>query len=412
MRRLAVVCAVMLMAAACAQEGGDTGEQADETGPQTRTVQVDAKPDGYAGFALAYFPEAVTVRPGDTVRFTQEWTGEPHSVTLGTLVDEAIGEARELDPDEEPSDELRERFEALPTMLPEGPGDANQVAVNPCHVASGDLPQAADEPCEEQDLPAFDGTSTYYNSGFLEPGEDFEVELDEGIDPGTYVFYCNLHGPMMSGEIEVADSGEEIPSQAEVDEERDEAIAEAFGPTDDAYEAAEAGETPFGNLAGFGAEGSEGTGIIEFIPSEIEAEVGEKVTWTVFGPHTISFGTPADAAELLVQDDEGNWHLNEKAMAPAGGAGQPPPPEGDPADLGDEERPVEAPEGPPEPTEIDGGSYDGEGFRSSGFVFSFPEPGAFFSYSLTFSEPGEYAYVCIVHPAMTGTVTVGEGGSR
>lgn len=389
MRKVWMLGAVLLVATAgCAvTESGGSG------GGEVRTVQVDGSPEEVKAFALAYFPSRVTVRPGDTVRFEQVWTGEPHSVTLGTLVDEAIPEARKLEPGAEPSAELATRLEALPVMLPEGPGDANQVAVNPCYVASGPVPTDAATPCPVTEQPAFDGTMSYYNSGFIAPGETVDVPLSDDIEPGTYSFYCNLHGAAMSGEIEVVAPGTQIPSQQEVDAARDAELEATFAPLLASY--SEAKQTlPFGNLAGFGCQECGATGTMEFVPEPISVAAGEKVTWTVFGPHTITFKPPSGVGHPLVEAEDGTWHADGKALAPAGGPGMPPP----------AEAPAEA--GPPVPQEIDGGSWDGRDFRSSGFIFSLPAPGHFFSYSLTFTEPGTYTYVCLIHPTMTGQVEV------
>ena len=84
--RRAVLCVVVavfsLGVAAC---GGSSGSSA-----QTRTVQVDNTTGKYNGSFLAYFPNDVTVHPGDTVDFHENWTGEPHTVTMGTLVDAGL----------------------------------------------------------------------------------------------------------------------------------------------------------------------------------------------------------------------------------------------------------------------------------------------------------------------------------
>ena len=51
---------------------------------------------------------------------------------------------------------------------------------------------------------------------------------------------------------------------------------------------------------------------------------------------------------------------------------------------------------------VDGGTYDGTGFFSSGLISSEP----YAEYSLRFSKPGTYKYACLLHPPMVGTVVV------
>src|SRR5438309_6387942 len=54
----------------------------------TRTVLVDFSHDQFASFFTQYFPHQLAVHPGDTIVFRQTWTGEPHSVTMGTIADQ------------------------------------------------------------------------------------------------------------------------------------------------------------------------------------------------------------------------------------------------------------------------------------------------------------------------------------
>src|SRR5688500_7293072 len=86
MRRLMVLaCAMALVMAGC---GGDDGGESAGGDGEERTVLVDYRHDQFASAFLRYYPEQVKVRPGDAVRFKQAWTGEPHSVTFGRVVDE------------------------------------------------------------------------------------------------------------------------------------------------------------------------------------------------------------------------------------------------------------------------------------------------------------------------------------
>jgi hypothetical protein len=81
-------------------------------------------------------------------------------------------------------------------------------------------------------------------------------------------------------------------------------------------------------------------------------------------------------------------------LAPVGGPGVSAPPQSNASSNGP---PTLAP-----PT--DGGSYDGSGPRSTGFVVSFPP--VLSQFSLTFTKAGTYSYTCLIHPGMDGVVTV------
>ena len=58
----------------------------------------------------------------------------------------------------------------------------------------------------------------------------------------------------------------------------------------------------------------------------------------------------------------------------------------------------------PPPMLVDGGEWDGEEYYNSGLFVSFPPN--LMAFSLTFTEPGTYPYQCLIHPGMTGSVTV------
>jgi len=398
----------------------------DQSGPQERTIRVDFSHDEFASFFLEYYPRTVTLRPGDTAVFRQTWTGEPHSVTMGTLVDTLVElvdpfivRMKEGEPlPDEPPPGVMEAEEPLPYMFGDSLEEVNQLAAQPCYIESGDMPGDLSQPCEQQEQPDFKGTETYYNSGFIPyegpGGNEFRVRLSDDIEPGTYYYYCNYHGPLMSGAIEVVGKGEAIPSQEEVNRRAREEIEQSAGPLRRELEKAQAGElevtedeaallrrsghirpgtTIFrGNLSGLYAE--EATfmaGINEFIPKEIQARVGEPVTWINLGMHTISFNVPRYFPVISVEDD-GTVVYNPQVPPAAGGAPQPPEP------FSNEEEG----EGPPQPVRIDAGTFDGEGFWSSGLIGADP----WVHYTIRFSRPGTYKYACLIHPPMTGTVVV------
>src|SRR2546425_10959834 len=107
MRRRALLLGLVLScsvtAFACSGGGGGGGRQ----------VLVDYNNPDFANIAIAYFPDTVNVHPGDTVHFKQAWNGEPHSVTMGTLVDDGLNIVNPLlaqFSNQEPPPDVQEKF--------------------------------------------------------------------------------------------------------------------------------------------------------------------------------------------------------------------------------------------------------------------------------------------------------------
>ncbi|HUH08253.1 MAG TPA: hypothetical protein VML96_10665, partial [Egibacteraceae bacterium] len=258
-------------------------------------------------------------------------------------------------------------------------------------------------------------------------GNRFTVELAEDIEPGEYWYYCNLHGPFMSGTITVVDDEEAIPTQQEVAAQAREEIESTARPLLAAYEDAQEGEVdqvwgrpvspPF---AGMAVEEDAVVPTVhafvsEFIPDTIRVKAGEPVTWTFILGHTVSFQVPEYFSQMTVEGD-GTVILNPDAVQPVNCPSCPEPegpPEGEGGAEGEatatesgeappaseETEPPGEQEGPPEPVAVDAGEWDGREFISSGVLWD----GTF---TLRFTEPGTYPYACLIHPQMVGVVTV------
>lgn len=374
-----------------------------------RTVLVDYSHDEFSSFFLQYFPRTVQTHPGQTVVFKQTWTGEPHTVTFGTMVDKMLStvlpafEKYEGVPDEEVPkdviDSVDEALKNLPFMFDEQGGSGlNQTAAQSCYLKSGTL-RTDKKPCEKRELPAFDGKAAYYNSGFIpyegQNGNTFTLKLADDIKPGKYQFYCAVHGPQQAGTIDVRSAETKIPSQAEVNiEARKEINKEAapllqtFRQTKKTGAFTAEGETYKEPLGGLFNEKVNHAAINEFVPRTMKLKVGEKATWTLLGPpHTVSFNVPAYFPIATVGKD-GTVKINGKLDAPAGGS--PPLPE----EGGDD--------GPSPPVNIEAGAWNGEGFYSSGSLGG----GSAATYTMSFSKPGTYKLACLFHPPMVGTVQV------
>lgn len=400
-RILLVGCLVVLLTAVgCSSSSsnkkavGSGGSSAKKGGAETVKVMVDAKATATSAAFTSYFPKEVTVHPGDSVDFAEVFTGEPHTVTLGTLVDQGLPK---VDPkaDTEPAE-----LQKIPHLLPNGPGDAVQAVAQPCFLAAGDPPQSAACTKDQQKAVPFTGTETFVNSGFLTDGQVFKLDLAKDIKPGTYSFFCSLHRAGMMGKITVVASGSTAQTAADVLKAGNMELAAAQAKIKPVVEAIKAGTlppfvptaAPGVVIAGGGAQDQLAAVPVLFGPSKASIKVGQAVTWTVVGPHTISFGASEALRTFISRAQDGSVHLNPDAGKPAGGAGQPqqagPPPSGPP--------------GPPTP--IDGGAYAGTGFHSSGFIGSFPPN--LFTYKLTFTKAGSFEYHCLVHPDMKGVVNV------
>lgn len=388
---LGVMCLV-LMASACGSKSSNASSSGlgSSDGSQTRIVQVDGHTNAFNGGFLAFFPKSVMVHPGDTVAFHENWTGEPHSVTMGTLTQACIMASASADHNGPPPPACA----SLPILLPMGPGDAVQAAAQPCYLATGSPPTDPTQACPKASQPDFNGTQTYYSSGWLHPDQTFTVHLAKTIAPGTYPYDCNLHGADMSGSVVVVPSSQAIPSQTKVSAQAKSQLQAVVNKLEPSYQAAKSGHALFpGNLDGYGSPDVMNAEINEFFPSTIQAKVGQPVTWTILGTHTVSVGGPEDVPFISSAPD-GSVHLNAQLLSPAGGPGQPhqPPMTGPP------------PNGPPTVVPVNGGTYSGTGFHSSGFVASFPPQ--LTSYSLTFTKPGTYKVDCVIHPHMEATVVV------
>lgn len=402
MRRVGMVLALALLTPAC------LGASAAE-----RAVRVDFSHDEFASYYWRFFPRSIEAHPGDTVVFDQEWTGEPHTVTLGTIVDRALAEFDRLEPefdrveaagsdvDPDVLARLEAAYEEAVADIPgsQSFGEIQQNWAQPCYLDEGAPPKDPDASCTaaQQRQRPFDGRQTFYSSGYIAPegqwGNRFSVALSEDIEPGTYRLMCTIHLPFMTGELVVKPPAERVPSQAEVNERAREEIEELAGPLRRAYTAATAGRaTTSGEtriplpMGGYHAEDEFTVGIAEFIPRTVQARAGEPVTWTLVGAHTVSFDVPRFVPIYFV-DRDGTVRRNPVVDGAAGGSPDPPP--------------VDFLKGP---VEIDGGTWDGSGFYSSGLIGSEPVS----RYTLRVSEPGTYRFACLVHPRMVGSLVVTE----
>lgn len=377
MRKRIAVSMVLLALAAAACSKKEEAPKGPEA--QTYTVQVDTKKPGqpFNFFATGYFPKELKVHAGDTIDFSLNWSGEPHTVSFGTLIDQGLAK---LDPksDEEPAE-----LKKIPSMLPEGPGDANPVSTNPCFVATGDPTK---ETCKAEQ-PAFSGRDAFYSSGFVAPDTRFSVKLAADLAPGTYSYFCTLHRGGMVGKVTVVAASETADTPAEATKTGDEQIAKLVAGLTPAFDQIKNGGGPGVVFAGGFSEtlDFEGeAGVAVFGPKDLAVKRNALVKWNILGPHTITFNPPQDAVELLVKAADG-WHLNPKALGPAGA-----PPTETTKETGNVG---------------DGGTWNGEGFFSSGLLLGFGPPG-YLTWQVKFGKAGTYKYQCNVHPDMEGTVTV------
>lgn len=360
------VLALLIAALALGRAGVVAAAPAQQTsGPQTWTVLVGSESEmqtlengtkAGAWQTMKFYPDKITINEGDTILFKLNST-ELHTVTFP-----APGQ------------------KSVPFIMPEG----NDVVVNPLAA----LPAGG---------PTYDGSAAA-GSGLLDktnPQGPTEYKLTF-TKAGTYNYLCAVHSSQlpdgtvvgMTGSVTVQAAGSALSTtQAQIDADAqaaqaaDAQAAAAAEPTAKQVEAPEAGTngtmTYYGNI-GFDTQTAS---YVRFAPTDFTIHVGDSIEWkmnSTVTPHTVTLVSGGKEPDLInavpQQSGPPKLMLNPQVLAPAGGA-----------------------------------TYAGTGFFNSGFMNGTqdPAPGPR-TYKLTFTKPGKYEYICMLHDptGMSGYVTV------
>ena len=344
--------AVILPPSAFARQEGGTpvappatpalGEQAD--GTMTWRVQAGHMDMADLIEAMAFFPGEITINAGDRIFFDIHGF---HTITF---------------PGDQP---------APAVLVPEGDlmgtpaaaGDATRYVVNPmAGFPSGPL--------------VHDGTS-YLNTGLPDP--TLGPVVIEFTTPGTFDYLCLVHPATMKGTVVVQEQGAERPQdQAAYDQQAMEQMEAIIAQGRELVEAhsgmatpAASGATTWDVAAGVGQDEAQ---VLRFLPDRLEISAGDTVRWTNLGvtePHTVTFVGDTAPPELILIEPQADGPpmlvLNADVMAPTGGPSYTP------------------------------GSYANSGWLQEDSV-EFPEGTTFpMEWELTFEEPGEYPYYCVLH---------------
>ena len=374
---------VALVASGCTS-GSPSGAKASHApppsptpvGPQTFTVSVDGSSKALPMVADAFFPPLLSVHPGDTINFTEVWTGELHTVTMGTLVEKAVANPNSS------------AAAALPALIPSGRSDTIQSAAQPCFIQTGTPP--VNNPCPAVSQPAFDGTQAYFNSGWLSQGTNFSVLIATGTVPGQY-HYKDLAHPGVTGEFDVSPLSQTIATPANVASTAATQLNDVVKALTPAAQDAEALTTTatsgINYVAGVTEPSLTNAFVATFGPPDITATAGQTISWTLYGQHALGLNPPTDGTGtgLLTRASDGTTHINQVVFNRAGGTFTP---------YGPQTSPIT----------VSGGTYFGTTFHNSGLLTS--TTGGLVTYTLVFANPGTYTLHCLVHPAMTQNINV------
>lgn len=294
-----------------------------------------------------------------------------------------------------------EAFTGLPDAFDDD-GELSQNLGQPCFLDEGGPPEDPATACAkaDQEQPAFTGRQSYFNSGVIryegERSNTFRVQIASDAKTGSFLFYCAIHGFGQRSAVEIVDAAADVPTQSQINTEVRAATSNETKVLGEIFRDAEDDLTV--ELPGFdeplqgpfaGLPGEDHTGINEFVPRQLAAKVGDPITWKMMGAdHTISFNVPKYFPIMEFLDD-GTVRINPK-MRPAAGDAVPyePPEESEGEDVATRRH--------------DGGTFDGDGFWSSGLISSH----GLLEYTLRISKPGTFSYACLLHPQMIGDIKV------
>jgi len=373
-------------------------------GPVTWQDQVDnLTPEGHVWGFDTYYPNRLQAHAGDTVTWTV--ANNPNAFHTVTLAPAGATPAM--------------AFPGFVGPDTDEPGKANFTffvgePAAPCG-------RASQAPC------AFDGT-TMVNSGILVPPPPPEVGGGQGnltftatlsprLAPGTYYFFCLVHGPDMSGSIDVLPPGDPAQSAASLAADAQRQYQADLLSLSNAAVAIQTptmtpngdGTTTWGVAAGGGNDPR--LTIDEFGVHGLVIKAGDTVKWTMNSSapgeiHTVTGFATAPGQEPPELD------VFDVACSGPGGADTYAPPSAYQFDFwsscqGQEESHSTQYAQANLPS---GSAYTG-GDVTSGILIipaAVGTPGIPFgaTYALSFPNPGTYEYACTIHEGMVGEITV------
>jgi plastocyanin len=202
------------------------------------------------------------------------------------------------------------------------------------------------------------------------------------VEPGTYVYVCDVH-PGMIGYIVVVDDKTEIPSPAEVEKLGKADLDAAIAAGEHAYLdlLRRFPPVPQGDALQISAGGQEGlAAIIRFFPEDATIQAGQSVTWTVprgFEIHTVNIPLPKEGRPPELQ-----FIMDSKQV-----------PHVIPTDV-------------LAPNAQSGAEVPADGNVKSGILASGQ------TFTLKFPKAGVYSYFCAIHPNQFGTIVVLPGEQK
>jgi plastocyanin len=213
----------------------------------------------------------------------------------------------------------------------------------------------AGTPAPEVSLPIPYAGEPFYNSGIFLGGQTVVLPLAHDIEPGAYRFICLIH-PTMMATLTVVPAGS--PTQT-ADALASAADRQLTADRTDASTIFASLPVPPAVFVNAGAVGKE-VSLNQFFPTTLSITVGQTVTWRndSYEPHALVLG---------------------RRMSPE-----------DPLVFG-------------RPTPSPGSDYAGGVVVSGLFAGRSYAPD---SYSLRFTRPGTYTYICPIHPGRAGVVEV------
>ncbi len=199
---------------------------------------------------------------------------------------------------------------------------------------------------------------------------------------GSFSYFCAVH-PGMSGTVKVVKKSKAIPSGKEDKKARNKEVARKLAQVNRLTTGANLSLT---NTIQAGNDRRSGATIYKFFPAVSNIKAGTTLTLQMSPSttevHTFTFG-PTNGQNAYV--DQLAASLIGPVIDPRGAYPSDPPPAGTPLYTG---------------------TNHGNGFLNTGFLAGGDPVQLPTSRKVTFTTPGTYSYICLIHPFMTGRVTV------